>query len=423
MIKIKARQRSFLLFAVGLVFFWPAFAQAGGETLPTSDSEFKGEIPKPDETDDIGTGIFSRLPFRVSASVRGGYDDNVFTTHSDREGSSFTNAEVGVTYEFGSPRTKLSVGAAGGVTYYFDRPGDSTDTNVSLNLSLTHKATSRLAFAATVYASYQSEPDFSFALGLNRRNGDFFYTQDKFTATYVWAPRFATATSYTLGAIRYDNSSIAFFEDRFENTFGNEFRFLLWPTTALVGEYRYEIVSYDGVNRDSGSHFALAGIDQTFTPRLNASVRGGVEFREYRDKTAGANRASPYFETTVNYALGKNTSITWTNRYSIEESDVLLNPGRDTFRTGLRAKHNFTPRISASLDAFFQHDDYHDLTKPVFIAAGFTEESVDVAASLRYAVTRILGIEAGYNHTEVISDITLREYSRNRFFAGLNLAF
>jgi len=60
---------------------------------------------------------------------------------------------------------------------------------------------------------------------------------------------------------------------------------------------------------------------------------------------------------------------------------------------------------------------------PVFIAAGFTEESVDVALSVRYAVTRIFGIEAGYNHTEVISDIALREYSRDRVFAGLNLAF
>jgi hypothetical protein len=42
---------------------------------------------------------------------------------------------------------------------------------------------------------------------------------------------------------------------------------------------------------------------------------------------------------------------------------------------------------------------------------------------VRFAMTRYFGIEAGYNHTEVFSDIPGREYSRNRYWAGLNLLF
>ena len=57
-----------------------------------------------------------------------------------------------------------------------------------------------------------------------------------FTANYLWSPRFATATSYTLGALHYDDDVIGTFENRWDNTFGNEFRFLLAPTTTLVAD-------------------------------------------------------------------------------------------------------------------------------------------------------------------------------------------
>jgi hypothetical protein len=271
------------------------------------------------------------------------------------------------------------------------------------------------------YATYQTEPDFTLALGLNRRSGNFFYTQDKFTVAYLWTPRFSTATSYTFGALNYDDSSIGFFEDRIENTVGNEFRFLIWPTTTLVAEYRFQIVTYDNdIMRDSTTHFLLGGFDHSFSPRFSASFRGGAEFRDYED---GPNRSSPYFEGTLNYALGKNTSIAWTNRYGIEEPDVQLNPSRKTFRTGLRVKHDFTPRITGNLALYYENDDYDSVNTPTVFSAGFNEEAFDAAVSFRYAITRFLGLEAGYNHTEVSSDIFLREYSRNRYWGGVNLAF
>ena len=368
-----------------------------------------------------GLGNYAALPFLVSVSARGGYDDNVSTTHINPQESAFTNVGVTLSYTFGSPRTRLDLSAGGGVTYYFENVGsDNYDTNGYLSFSLTHKASPRLILAVTAYAAYQEEPDFSLALGLNRRSGNYFYTQDKGTVTYLWTPRFSTATSYTLGVVRYDSSSIGFFEDRFENTVGNEFRFLLWPTTTVVAEYRFEMVSYDNINRDSTTHFALVGFDHSFNPRLDASFRGGAEFRDY---DAFGKNTSPYFEGTLSYAVGKDTSVAWTNRYAIEEADVLLNPSRTTFRTGLRAKHNFTSRISALLGAFYEHDAYDSINMPPIVSSGFNEETFDVAISLRYAFNRYFGIEAGYAHTEVLSDVFLREYSRNRFFGGLNLTF
>jgi hypothetical protein len=368
------------------------------------------------------SGNFAAPPFSISGSVRGGYDDNIGTTSINRQESWYTNASVLLAYTFGDPRTRFDLTAGAGVTYYFDRisGGDNYDPNVFVGFSLTHKATPRLTLAATAYASYQEEPDFSLVLSLNRRSGSYFYTRDKGTVTYLWATRFSTATSYTLGVVHYDDSTVGAFEDRFENTFGNEFRFLIWPTTNVVAEYRYQIVSYTDIDRDSMSHFALAGFDHKFNPRLDMSVRGGMEFREYSNF---GNENAPYFEGALNYALGKDTLASWTNRYAIEESDVSANQSRKTFRTGLKLNHRFATRIIGTVGAYYEHDAYNAINTPMAVAPGFNEDDFDVSVSVRYTMTRYFGIEAGFTHTEVLSEIPVREYSRNRFFAGLNLAF
>lgn len=439
--------------AVALSYFPAPLAWGDGE-LTTDNST----VP----VDELGTGNFSKLPFKVSASVRGGYDDNISTSKTDRQESPFTNASVGITYDFGSPRTQLALQTGGGFTYYWDHPSgfgfsadQEYDVNAYIGLSLEHKASARLTLNVAAYLAYQTEPDFSLALGLNRRNGNYFYTSDKFSATYLWAPRFATTTTYTLGVLNYDDSAVGLFQDHVENVFGNEFKFLLSPTTSLVAEYRFGLVNFNHegdvirpaipahfavvngmltfvpfipaatLDRDSTTHYVLAGFDHSFNSRFNVSFRGGAEFRHYEDAQAGfeEDKTSPYFEGTASYALGKTTSVSWTNRYAIEEGDVLLNPTRKTFRTGLSAKHDFTPKISANLGAYYQHDDYDGVNAPSVVTAGFTEESFDAALSLRYAITRYFGVEAGYNHTEVWSDTFLREYTRNRYWGGLNVVF
>jgi hypothetical protein len=368
-----------------------------------------------------GTGIFSKLPFKLSLNVREGYDDNVNDAPFSKQGSWFTNGELDLAYDFGSPRTNLTLGAGVGGTYYYERVAfQNYDIDVHGGLDITHKATPRLTLSSRIYLAYRTEPNFAFGYGLNRRAGNYFYTGDRFRATYEWAPRFATATSYTLNLLNYDNSSVGTFQDRVENTFGNEFRFLAWPTTVLVAEYRYQIVTYFNVPRDSNTNFVLGGIDHTFSPRFNASFRAGAEFRNY--ESAG-EKTGPYVESAVNYKAGKRTTISWTNSYGFEEPDVVTAPGRTTYRTGLQVKQQVFPRITSTLRFYFEHDDNQSVNMfPVFFPA-FTENAFDVAFSTQYAVTRYLGIEVGYDHTQVLSDIPVREYNRNRVYGGLSFAF
>ncbi|MEY2480795.1 MAG: hypothetical protein QOI04_1722 [Verrucomicrobiota bacterium] len=414
----------------------PAQPPVNAETSPAPESSVEAPAPAPRKTstvetrsapieksesadEDFGIGRFSNFPVHLAAFVQAGFDDNVLTTNNGH-GSSFTSANVVLTYQFGSPRTKLTLSTGAGLTYYFDRPGNSSfDENAFLDFTLSQKATPRLTLGANLHLAYQVEPDFGYNIGPDRRSGNYFYTQDKFTAAYLWTPRFSTVTSYTPGIVRYDRSAIAAFEDRFENTLGNEFRFLVQPATALVAEYRYEIISYDSAARDSTTHFVLGGFDHNFNPRLLLAMRGGEQFRS---SDFGGDHTDPYFEGNLSYAFGHN-SISFTNRYSIEEPNVSTTAIRNTFRTGLVGKYGFTPKFSSSFSFYYQHSDNQAFNSGGITSPGFLEQSVDLGFALRYAITRVWSVQAGYNHTQIISDLAGRDYSRNRYFAGAGLTF
>jgi hypothetical protein len=351
--------------------------------------------------------------------LREGYDDNPNDVSSHKQSSWFTNGGVDVAYDFGDPRLQLSLTAGAAGTYYYEHLAvQDYDIDLHGGLNITYKANPRLTFTSKLNLAYLTEPDFAYGSGINQRVGNYFFTTDEFTANYEWLPRFSTATSYSIAALNYDSRTIGQFEDRVGNTFGNEFRFQLVPTTTLVAEYRYEIVSYRYNGNDSTTHYLLGGIDHSFTPRFQASIRAGEQFRDY-DLTP--NRNEPYVEGTVTYISGKQSSVAWTTRYGLEEPDFPQIPSRTTFRTGLQIKQQLMPRLTGQLSFNYQHDDNQGNSAAAI--PSFTQESYDIAVSARYAVTHYLGIEAGYNHTEVTSGFSILEYNRNRVYAGLNFAF
>lgn len=390
-------------------------------TTATTTDDSKTTIADVEGPEASGLGKYSRWPFHVSVSVRGGYDDNVNTVHTNRQGSAFTNASTVLSYDFGNARTQIDLRTGAGLTYYFDRPGDRDyDVNAFLAVTANHKASPRLSFAASIYATYQAEPDFAVGAGIDRRSGNYFYTSDRITGTYLWAPRFSTATSYTFGRTSYEDDSIGLYEDRFENTFGNEFRFLLAPTTTLVGEYRFGLVTYDDFPRDSSSQFVLAGVDHSFSPRFNISLRGGVEFRDYDNY---GEQVDPYFEGTLIYAFGPRVSISWTNRYGLEEPDVPGSQRRTTFRSALSLRYNITQRILANLSLYYTHDDNSGENVIGYASSAFSEDTFVLSLAVRYAINRNWAVEAGYDFSDIESDFDFRSYYRNRIYAGLNLSF
>ena len=384
-------------------------------------------------TNPSGTGIFSPLPVRLSISISEGYDDNVNTAPSNGQSSSYTSGNVLLNYAFGSPQLRFSLDTSAGVTYYWQHISNQDyDINLQGHFVLQYKATPRLTLGSDVLIAYLTEPSFNYGVGLNTRAGNYLYTLDTFSASYLWAPRFSTVTHYTLTVVNYDDDSVGMLQDRVENTFGNEFRFLLTPVTALIGEYRLELVHYTQAQNplDSTTHFVLGGFDHTFNPRLNVTVHAGAQFRSYSD---GGTRNSPYVEGNLNYTVGRRTTLSWINHYGLEEPDVVNSQNPTVFRTGLEGKFNLTPRISTTLGVYYVHSDYPESTTPLSLGGiiigettvpAFTQDEFDGAIELRFAISPLIGAQLGYHYTDVTSDSVVGQtYHRNRVFGGFNVTF
>ena len=355
---------------------------------------------------------------QVTAEADAGYDDNV-NAGASGGGSPFVNGNVVVTYDRPIGRTQINLIGVAGYTPYSDS-GNGPNQNVDLNLTLgvTHYVSSRLFLYASIYAAYQTEPNFQNNVGpLNVRN-DHFNTNDIFSITYHWVLRLATITSYTYNRVKYDDASIGAFEDRTENTFSETLQFSLTSRTSLIGEYRFEVSDYDTAPLNSSTHYLLAGIDHYLTEHFKVHLLGGETIRSF---DTGVDTIDPYFEGSINYG-GSNCSLGWTSSYAVEAPSTPGVSVSTTFRSGLNATYNLSPRISSTAGVY-----YNDMQNEVPIGGGTgstgSEEAIDFSLGLRYTINRHFDLHLDYSHSLVGSMGSQPGYSRNRYSGGVSFRY
>lgn len=336
-----------------------------------------------------------------------GYDDNATLT-PNAEGSSFLGENVTLTYNRPAERTQFYVLGIGRFAQYFNVNRNDTDGNVTM--SLTHNFSTRLSFYASVFAAYQSQPNFRSNVGPENVVADHFYTTDIFSLTYHWSTRFSMITSYTFDRVKYAQASIGDSQDRAENTLGEKFQFNLTRRSQLVGEYRFETINYDTAPNDSTSHFILAGINHNLTEHLIVHARGGESFRSLEN---GGTTTSPYFESVIDYTSSNHT-LSWTSSYGFESPTAAGVTTTKTWRTGLRLTYGLTSRLSSTTGVYYHHDENE--------GAG-AQDSFDLTASLRYFINKHFTVHLDYNHTTVGSLGSTPGYSRNSYFGGLTYTY
>ncbi len=162
-----------------------------------------------------GLGWLPAVPVQITAGVDMGYDDNVNTT-SNGQGSVFARENIVLTYSRPSERTQIGLIGVGRFEQFFDLGTD--DKNGNVTLSITHHSSTRLSFYASVYAAYETEPDFKSDVGPENVRADHINTIDIFAVTYQWLPRLSTVTNYTFQRVKYASASIGAEQDRMDST-------------------------------------------------------------------------------------------------------------------------------------------------------------------------------------------------------------
>jgi opacity protein-like surface antigen len=250
----------------------------------------------------------------------------------------------------------------------------------------------------------------------------------------------SSITGFSLSALEYENPA-ASGHDRLQNAFSQQLRYLWMPTTTVSGTYRISLNESQGAQGNSTTQSLIAGLEQSFSPRFKAGLHSGVQFRSEN----GGEQISPYVETSLQYEVesqaravsrqsANSTYIIWTNRYSIEESDVQQGAGRETFRTNLKLNYAMTARISASLALNYSNGDNGSSNQMSSRSLGksSTETTFDITPSVRYAITQHCAFNVGYRYTDVQNGLgaaaleplqSVASYTRNRYFAGITLSF
>ena len=330
----------------------------------------------------------------------------------------------------------------GGINYYLDHPGGRDyDPIAYLQFSLAYKVSPRLTLDLAITLAYQAQPEFGSQLSANRFLGNYFRTDDKLAAHYRLSPRWSSVTAYRFNAIDYEKSASSV-HDRMENTFSEQVRYLWRPTTTLTGEYRLALNEAQGTQGESTTQSLIVGAEESFNPRLKASLHSGVQLR----LSGNGNRTSPYVETSLDYVLGSqggtgtkgvganSTYISWTGRYSIEESDLQRASGRETYRTNLKLNWAITARISASLALIYFHgtNEAGNQRSNTSLVNSAGESTFDITPSIRYLITEHCSLTAGYRYSNVdrgSGSATLEpsqsvfSFTRNRYYAGISLTF
>jgi len=396
-----------LLFAASLLALHPVEA-IGQDTAGTTFEQ-------------AGMGWLPAIPIQINAGVDTGYDDNV-TLQPSGEGSIFTRENVVLTYARPGERTQFFVVGVGRFSQYFDVSGQN-ETAGNVTLSLTHNFSSRLSFYASVYGTYQNEPNFTSNVGPQNVRAAYFDTVDIFALTYHWLLRFSTVTSYTFERVKYTSSSNGnsqngvqntLAQDRIQNTFGEEFQFSLTSRTVLVGEYRFEAIDYDTAPTNSTTNFVLAGINHNLTEHLMVHMRGGESFRSLENE---GNMASPYFEGTLGY-VRSNHSLNWTASYGYESPTATGATTTKTWRTGLNLTYDLTSRLSSTTGVYYHHDENQGGT-----GSTGTQDSFDLSVGLRYTINKRFALHVNYEHDSTSSLGSTPGYSRNRYYAGLSYTY
>jgi len=358
-----------------------------------------------------GVSWLPAIPIRMTAGVDMGYDDNATLTPSGK-GSFFLGENVVLTYNRPAQATQFYLLGIGRFDQYFNVSRNDVDGNVTM--SLTHNFSTRLSFYTSVFAAYQSQPNFRSNVGPENVISDHFYTTDIFSLTYHWSTRFSMITSYTFYRVIYPQASIGNSQDQINNTFSEEFQFSLTGRTKLIGEYRFETITYDTAPLDSTSHFILAGINHNLTEHLIVHARAGESFRSQENE---GSTASPYFESAVDY-VSSNHSLSWTSSYGFENPTAAGVTSTKTWRTGLTLTYDLTSRITSTTGVYYHHDENTGGT-----GSTGTQDSFDLTLGLRYTINKHFTLNLDYSHTTLGSLGSIPGYSRNRCSGGVTYTF
>ena len=370
-----------------------------------------------------GQGKYDRKPLTLTATLQQGYDDNIYSSSGKFaaypvKGSAMTNAGVGMDLlSYQAARMGLSLGTNLGGIYYWDRKGDQLTPSGGINLLFAYKLTPRAQFSAVLNGLYTNQSSLTVVNGLTEFNGKpYLVFNGKFDLLYQWMPRISTDTTYSIASATHQQTGAG--TDNYVNqTLGQSLRYKISSVMIGVVEGRFSHIVYDNSLLDSNTYYILGGFDLTLSRRMSATLRAGDSFRNY-DAVGLTSSSAPYAETSLNYALGKRSSISLDGRYGFDDG-TSNTPSRKSTRTAL----NFNQTITNKLRGAVGFGYTHRYASQDFNVIETAEDNVSTTLGFQYLFSPQWTGFGNYNRIQILSSDSNREYTKNTYYLGASYQF
>jgi len=406
----------------------------------------------------------------VGATLRGFYDDNYSISSKDK-GSFGVEFLPTVSAHVPLQQTDMGIRYTYGLYYYqarndiSDNPFDQTH---QVDLWIDHAFNERWDGKVTDTFALGQEPELlqpnpSGAIATPYRvNGNNWANHGNALLTTEWTRLLTTQISYQNGLYHYQNSgamvigayptgfittgnvggpSLAGLLNRDEHDIALNLEWTLQPETVILAGYEFDLYDYTGDepiamtaplpgfsgiyhsgDRNTMAHKIYLGIQETFTPNLQANVNVGASYDDpYNNPVDSNGNWTPYANASLTYTylpgsyvqLGVSQDISATDQVNPDSSGHITEYAKDSV-VYVDINHRITEKLIAGVIGRLQYSTYEG-------GAVGSDDTEDwgLGVNLTYQFTPHFSADAGYNYDNVNSNISGYSYTRNRVYLGL----
>jgi len=369
---------------------------------------------------------------RFQAALRGGYDNNVNSSHTNAIASTFANLNGGVNYRFGTPRLNFNADLTGGLSWYPNEPANQNVQGVvGLGLSVEYRYTPRLVLTFNSSSSYQQQPNASLIGTSQNQNGAYIYTANSLAGAYQWSDIFTTVTRLNFTGNYYLEQSLNNQQGFTQPGFTESFRWLVKPTTTAVLDYNTDNYGYAQQGNHSWGQSLAGGFDHIFNPKWFWNLRAGAEFRTYQNTYSSGSYVGPYVDNNFSWSFGKASAVTWVAHLGTQPSGQQNVSYSPAFRTGINYSQGFTSKLHMNTGFFYLLQNYNDspygpptAQYPNGSLINYYQTNLQGNIDFGYDLNRIIQLGLGYQYLGSICDqVPSQAYNRGISYLELRGAF
>lgn len=347
------------------------------------------------------------------------HDSNIFGSATGEIDSMVYNLSASISYNGSlSDQTFVSAGYELSFDHVADRPGKQNLASHTLTGRIAH------AFSSTtnidINELYQISKNPQSLLAGIPLNTDQSFKRNQFDL------RFATAANRKTGIVlkyrnmdfAFDAASLAAQLDRMEQLLGVEADFAFLPETKLVGEYRFQDISYDtaGALKDKQSNFLLVGFEHKPGEQLLVTGRAGFEDRQ---RDGAPDSTAPFIEFTARYTYGEDSFFAAGYSHLLEEaSDVARFTDTKLNRIFANVQHRLSGLVTASTSLTYEPSQLQGRTG----VSDVDEDAVRLGLALVWLPTKNWTITTTFDLDRISSDDSNRDQDRTRFGVSARLS-